>query len=186
MLGIIDRSYFIKVPSMDDVIVGVTGHRPPKLGGYSPEARTKLTRFAARWLTSRAAPDQVITGMALGWDTAVAQACDAMGIPFIAAVPFEGQESRWQDDQQAEYRRLLDKAVKIAYISPGPYAPELMHIRNEWMVDNSTEMAALWDGSMDGGTAHCVSYIKRVVKPWVNLWPEWTAFSPRGSLKPLD
>lgn len=172
---------------MPDLIVGVTGHRPPKTGGYSPQAKTKLTRFAARWLTSRALPDEVITGMALGWDTAVAQACDALGVPFIAAVPFEGQESRWQEPDQAEYRRLLYQATKVAYISPGPYSPELMQIRNEWMVDQSTEMAALWDGST-GGTGNCVSYIEQIGKPWKNLWPEWLAFNsqPARSFKDDD
>lgn len=173
---------------MDEIIIGVTGHRPPKLGGYTPDAKIRLQRFASRWLTSKAVPDQVIVGMAQGWDTAVAQACDALGVPFIAAVPFEGQEGRWPDEAQAEYRRLLDKAVKVAYISPGPYSPELMQIRNEWMVDQSTEMAALWDGSQDGGTANCVRYIKQTEKPWTNLWDRWQSFlqAQPASFKPVD
>lgn len=172
---------------MDDITVGVTGHRPPKLGGYSPEAKIKLQRFATRWLTSRAIPDRIITGMAQGWDTAVAQACDAMGIPFIAAVPFEGQESQWPEEAQVEYHRLLYQAAKVAYISSGPYDPTMMQVRNEWMVDQSTEMAALWDGS-GGGTGNCVRYVQQVQRPWVNLWDQWQAFlaAPPSKMKPVD
>ena len=43
----------------------------------------------------RARPDAVISGMALGWDQAVARATADLGIPWVAAITFEGQESKW-------------------------------------------------------------------------------------------
>lgn len=125
-------------------IVGVTGHRPPKLGGYSVEAMQRLTLFAAQWLRD-SRPGIVITGMAQGWDTAVAQACADVGVPFIAAVPFSSQDARWPPEARLRYGNLLGLASKVHIVSPGPYEPAKMQIRNEWMADHATEMAALWD-----------------------------------------
>lgn len=70
--------------------IAFTGHRPDKLGGYSPEADRRLVAFARRLvvaLQARYAPERFISGMALGWDMAVAEACASKGLPFIAAVP---------------------------------------------------------------------------------------------------
>jgi len=56
------------------LVVGVTGHRPSKLGTedcYSDETLKKLTKLAYRNL-KQLQPSKVITGMALGWDTGVA------------------------------------------------------------------------------------------------------------------
>ena len=36
-----------------------------------------------------------------------------LGIPFVAAVPFEGQESRWNDQQQGDYQKLLLCASQV-------------------------------------------------------------------------
>lgn len=156
-------------------ILGVTGHRPPKLGGYSAEAQGLLFLFAMGWLES-SRPDHLISGIALGWDAATAEACVALNIPFTAAVPFDGQESRWPQASILVYRRLLQSADKVVCVNPGPYAPWKMQARNEWVVDQSARMAAIWDGTK-GGTANCVAYIEKQQKPWENLWPKWQDFS---------
>ena len=54
-------------------------------------------------------PSEVISGMALGWDMALAQAAINLGIPFIAAVPFIGQENMWIKKTQEYYKELLSK-----------------------------------------------------------------------------
>lgn len=55
------------------IVLGVTGHRPPDLGGYSEEAFKLLTSLARKHI-ERIGPSEVITGMALGWDQACAVA----------------------------------------------------------------------------------------------------------------
>lgn len=155
------------------MILAVTGHRPEKLGGYSREIDDKLLRFAAAFLRD-ADPDKVILGMALGWDQAVARACILLKIPFIAAVPFPGQELRWPEQAQHRYHFLLAHADSVERISQA-YGPGAMQKRNIWMVDRSDEVSALWDGS-SSGTKRCVQYAKGMRKLRENLWGAWTRF----------
>lgn len=156
------------------MIFAATGHRPDKLGGYGPEVSARLTRFAEAYLDLFFRPSSVITGMALGWDTAWAQAAARLRIPFIAAVPFEGQECRWPLGSQQLYRALLEKAKEVVVVSPGGYDPAKMQIRNQWMVDHADLVVALWNGS-SGGTANCVRYAESQGKPIDNVWSAWSS-----------
>lgn len=159
------------------VVHAFTGHRPDKLGGYDLRPRVILGQFACKWLREQK-PDLVISGMALGWDQAVAIAATIVGIPFIAAVPHVGQESPWRPEQQAKYRSLLRKARKVVVVSEGGYSARKMHIRNQWMVNNCTRLVALWNGDLVGGTAGCVRYAADVGRDTVNLWNEWSQVAP--------
>lgn len=93
------------------MVVAGTGHRPNKLGGYSKEAFKKLVDIAEKALR-QVKVTEVISGMALGWDMALAQASINLNIPFIAAVPFKGQEIKWNKEIQIYYQELLEKAKK--------------------------------------------------------------------------
>ncbi len=156
------------------MILAVTGHRPPKLGGYTIEAGERLYRFATRKL-AELDPESVITGMALGFDTAVARACLYLNIPYVAAIPFIGQESQWPLSSQATYEFLLKNAASVEIVTDGGYTAEAMQLRNEWMVDNGTDVGALWNGTA-GGTGNCVKYAEKHHKPVLNFWDEWLEF----------
>lgn len=82
-------------------------------------------------------PSLVITGMAVGFDQAVALACIQSGTPFEAAVPFKGQESIWPEDAQQVYREILEQAQKVTVVSIGTYAAWKMHARNGYMIKNA-------------------------------------------------
>jgi uncharacterized phage-like protein YoqJ len=151
--------------------IAATGHRPDKLGGYSEEVFAKLTSLAEDIIVL-ARPKTVISGMALGWDQAVAQAAVNKGVPFIAAVPFVGQEKKWPVESQERYRRLLNLALAERVVCTGGYAAEKMQTRNEWMVNQSTSVIALWDGS-DGGTKNCVTYAQSQRRMVWNFWRFW-------------
>lgn len=157
-------------------VIAVTGHRPKSLGMWNRGIHDALGAFAMVTLAEKR-PSGVITGMALGWDQAVAVACVRLGIPFVAAVPFEGQESRWNDQQQGDYEKLLLCASQVhivcqRYQVEDGGIPWAMQERNCWMVDNSTRLLALWNGEK-GGTANCVRYAKEGKREIVNVWPEW-------------
>ena len=158
------------------MILAATGHRPEKLGGYDEATYLELRGFALGYIQQRR-PVKVISGMALGWDTAWAAAAVYAGVPFIAAVPFAGQESRWPGPSQARYHALLAKASEVVIVCPGGYSAQAMQRRNEWMVDRCDEVIALWDGSA-GGTGNCVRYARKVGRPVVNLWNEWSLIGP--------
>jgi len=151
----------------------VTGHRPDKLGGYGPSANAALIRFAETQLALRRSMiAEVITGMALGWDQAIAEAALALGIPIIAAVPFAGQDAKWQEGARDRYLEILKLASEVVIVSPGGYSPEKMHLRNRWMVDRAQTVLALWDGS-NGGTCNAVRYAYSKGVTTANLWPFW-------------
>lgn len=151
--------------------VAATGHRPDKLGGYARLVEDALRNLALDVLQCER-PDAAISGMALGWDTAFAEAAVTLAIPLIAAVPFAGQESRWPPASQVRYRNLIAQASRVVIVCEGGYAPWAMQKRNGWMVDNCGRLFALWDGTT-GGTANCVAYARCVGRETLNLWPVW-------------
>ena len=144
------------------MIVCGTGHRPDKLGGYSDEVLERAIAVAEESIVGY---DTVISGMALGWDTALAIAAVNKGIPFIAAVPFLGYEARWSADSQNIFNNLLDLASKVVIVCDGDYGVWKLQKRNEWMVDNSDVVLALWDGS-SGGTSNCIRYATKKAKAY--------------------
>ena len=154
------------------MIVAATGHRPERLGGYGPEAFARLVQIAAEYLAD-VCPEMVISGMALGWDMAVAVAALSSGFKLTAALPCDGQDAVWPDEPREMHRQLIAAAAKVETVSPGPYEPRKMFVRNNWMVDRCDLLIAMWDGG-NGGTAGCVSYAIKTGRPWVNLWHRYS------------
>lgn len=153
------------------MILGVAGHRPQKIN----TTHLKLRTFA-QTVMAELRPAKVITGMAVGWDQACAEAAHDLGIPFIAAVPFEGQESRWPGPAQATYWWLLGQAAEVVHVSTPGYSVEKMYKRNRWVIGKSDKLAALYDGLNDSGTAHAVQFAERAGVPVIQLWDRWLAY----------
>ena len=63
---------------------------------------------------------------------------------------------------------------EIVIVSQGGYSGEKMLLRDEYIVDNSKIILALWDGGASGGTAHTVKYAKKKKLDIVNVWSDWT------------
>lgn len=154
-----------------------TGHRLDKLGGYKPSAQRCLKALARDVLIENPC-ELAIVGMALGWDQAVAEACVDLKVPFLAAVPFEGQESRWPAESQKRYRDLLQCAfaVEIVSVASVPVGAA-MQLRNQFMVDRCQRLIALWDGST-GGTANCIRYAESKGVPILNTWERYSSNLP--------
>lgn len=157
----------MKGPAWD---VCFTGHRPQALGGYDPDSPVNrhvrgLLRASLEILHGQGFRS-FVSGMAQGVDQWAAQevldlkSCDA-SVRLIAAVPFEGQDALWPAPARKAYADLVEKADEVHLVAPGPYAPWKMMVRNEWMVDRSRVVLAVWDGRDHGGTASCVSYAMR-------------------------
>lgn len=151
-------------------ILAATGHRPEAIGGYGKVPL--LVEFAIRIL-QRLAPGKVILGMALGWDTAIAMGCIRLDIPFVAAVPFKGQESIWPKESQRTYHNVLECASEVVIVCKGGFDSWKLRRRNEWMVDHATSLLALYNGGKSGGTYNCVKYAESKSIPMLNVWEEW-------------
>ena len=182
-------------------IVAGTGHRPDKLGGYGKVAQGKVFEMAKKALKdslelAKDRPLKLISGMALGWDQALALAAVELEIPFCAAVPMRGFQQRWPAESQSFYFELLKEAAKVVYVDevedikyqrlngfvpPGLYSVQKMQTRNVWMVDKCHHVVALWDGSA-GGTKNCLDYVRGCGKPWRNYYSEFSGASSQMKL----
>ena len=153
--------------------LGVTGHRPQHL---TPRAIPGVHGFlrGAVCEMKRLHPDvRGMSGMALGVDTWFVEACIAEGVPYIAAVPFEGQERRWPMEAQRYYHQLLRGAAEVRVLGDPPDsardASELLLGRNVWMSEQLTHALAVWiQSKTSGGTAHGVKSFK------LKRLPLWT------------
>jgi uncharacterized phage-like protein YoqJ len=149
------------------VILAVTGHRPDKLwvgnwSGYDARNPLRLWIYEQMKAYLRALqPTYTITGMAIGVDQDFAACCIELQIPFIAAVPFVGQENQWPLTSRMQYQDVLKAAREVVVVCEGGYERWKMQARNEWNVDHSDKLLAVFDGSQ-GGTANTVNYADRI------------------------
>lgn len=152
-------------------IIAGTGHRPGKLGN-DPLLLNRLTDLAMEYLGSEA-PNKVITGMALGWDIALAIAAIKLEIHVMAAIPFKDQNLLWKNKDKILYNNILSKCTDKKIICDGGYSASKLMIRNKYMVDNATKIVALYDGISAGGTANCIKYAVSRNIPIDNMWERY-------------
>lgn len=163
-------------------IISFTGHRPNSLGGYNVNDPLNLKIIAA---LQEAIVKQIqkgnkrfISGGALGVDQWAAVAVlhaktrlHQKDVHLTIARPFPEQDAVWPNRSKDEFRRICKMADVVTDVSPGPYAAWKMQKRNEWMVDNSDIVIAVFNGSA-GGTANCVNYAKQKGKEIILINPK--------------
>ena len=153
-------------------VVAFTGHRPNKIGGYVVPNPTFTKIYQSMEETiERINPSKIISGMALGVDQWAADIAQNRGIPFIAAVPFLHQESKWPIQSQQLFNTLLELAEEVVIVSPGGYSAHKMQVRNEWMVDHCDILVAVWNGEPYGGTYNCITYAEEHNKTIIRINP---------------
>ena len=157
------------------MILGFTGHRPASLPGSYSDRTNRALLNTADFILAQYKPTKVISGMALGWDMAVAQSAINRGIGLIAAVPFRSQFSKWPKTSQDKYQKLITLADRIEIISLGNYSLQAMQLRNQWIVDRCDRLIALWHQGK-GGTKNCVDYALAVNRPTFNCWATFKYF----------
>jgi len=139
-----------------------TGHRPEKLN--APE---KVVCEALEQEIRRAIADGLtvfISGMARGVDIWAAEIVlrlrdSGMPIRLICASPYQGFEQGWSTDWQKRYNAILATADLVRFICPG-YSRSCFQIRNEWMVNHSARVIAVYNGEK-GGTRNTIEYAER-------------------------
>lgn len=102
-----------------------------------------------------------IAGGAIGFDTIAAEIINAkkregMNIRLQLALPCREQDKFWSKKQKAFYRKTLNDADNIIYVSDN-YFDGCMQMRNRFMVDNARYcICYLTEDS--GGTYNTVNY----------------------------
>ena len=150
-----------------------TGHRPNKCGkNYEEYFNGELENqknMCIDYLTEKKMSNiKIISGMAQGFDTALALAAIELDLPLIAAIPCVNQSSRWTGQSKEIYEFILDEADE-KYILAEKYSVLCMMNRNAWMVDRCDEVLAYWNRKKKGGTYNCVTYAKKKGVTVVNL-----------------
>lgn len=156
------------------MILAATGHRPNKLNNEyngGPVSEWIREKFHDLFDSFVYMPEKIISGMALGVDTIWAKFGLEVGVPVLAAIPFEGQEKAWPKSSQNQYWEILNNPRVSKYIvCDTGYASWKMQKRNIWMVDNCDKLVAVWDGS-SGGTGNCVKYAESAGKEIIRINP---------------
>lgn len=154
----------------------ITGHGPNKMYGYDIYNKkwTKLKEKFKKLLVKNNC-DEAITGMALGVDTVFALAAlelreEGNEIKLHCAIPCRNQSCKWNKGSVVLYNYILSKADIVKLVSDEEYKPWLMQKRNEYMIDLSDKVIAVWDGSK-GGTFNCVSYAEKCNKEIIRIFP---------------
>jgi hypothetical protein len=161
-------------PSDDSLIISVTGHRPHRLPcGYdiTHEFWNDVVESTYDYLYFRRdCVNYVRTGMALGFDQAVARICIDLRIPFRAYVPFPTYYAKWPLPSRTAYHDILRSASKVIYAHKR-YTPKAYKHRNHMLVCGSDRLLHLFDGQPDGGTFHAINCAIEYSVPMVDMWP---------------
>ena len=159
-------------------IICFTGHRPASLGwGYDyTDSRWVALKNRIKETLIDINCTHAISGMALGVDTVAALAVlelksEGRNIWLGCAIPCQKHSSRWTNESKKLYDSILSLADKVHLVSDSPYSASLMQIRNEFMVDKSDLVIAVYNGNKSGGTANCVRYAKSVGKEIIIINP---------------
>lgn len=164
------------------MIVAGTGHRPPRLGlGYTAQDNELLRAFAREGLVrlqelTRQPITELVSGMAQGWDQALAEAALDLALPVVCAIAFEGMDKKWPREARERYSHILARAAWIYPVCERPAAHWKFIKRDEWMVNRCDFLLALYDGGPErSGTGLTVAYAHRQGKSVRNLWSAWLA-----------
>lgn len=152
-----------------DEILAVTGYRPNKCSwGYNEEdsrCYAMKERLKARLIQAFDDGYKVVmTGMALGYDTIVAEMVLQLKkfypkVKLFGALPCENQDALWRDNQKVRYKKILKQLDGTRCICKEYTGAECMLERNYFMVDSCSMLIALYDGK-PGGTQKTVNYAK--------------------------
>ena len=139
-----------------------TGHRPEKLSRTERAIKSDLKKEIKPAIKDGCTV--YLTGMARGTDLWAAEIVLALrkrnkDLKLICAIPYEGFELRWSEQWQTLYRQVLAEADLVKVIGKG-YHPGIFQIRNEWMVDRSSRVIAVYNGQ-PGGTRNTICYADR-------------------------
>lgn len=142
-----------------DETVCFTGHRSQKLPwGYneSDERCIKMRETAKEKIEFAISNGykNFISGMALGFDMISAELVLELKktyphIKLICALPCKNQYKKWSDEQKQRYKNILKQADIIRYVSE-EYTVTCMLERNDYMLNNSSLVIALYNGRGGG------------------------------------
>ena len=155
----------------------ITGNRPEKFPfDYKSGASIEMTAYAAciRKLAFdylNAGYDHFIFGMARGVDIDFGKEIvrykttfdKFKNVKIEAAIPYRGQEARYDNLSRKKFKYRIENSGKITYIAD-EYSRESYLKRDRYMVDNADFVLAIWNGVREGGTYYTIRYAEEKQK----------------------
>ena len=153
---------------MSAYIACFTGHRPQKLpwGFNENDERFIDMKNRTKVIIENAIKNGYHTflcGMALGFDMMCAELVLELKkiyphIKLIGAIPCRNQSCKWNSIQKQRYNKILTQLDDIRCIYE-EYIDGCMQERNDYMINNSSLVIALYDGK-GGGTGYTIKRAK--------------------------
>ena len=152
-----------------------TGHRPEKLSLSEAEVKSLLEKAIDTAIENGFTT--FITGMAPGVDIWAAEIVlekkkHNAALHLICAVPHPGFEKRKTKYEEERYKKIIDNADYTQMICDY-YFRACYQRRNEFMVDHSNLVIAVWNGEKSG-TKNTIDYAERKGVKVVSVWGKYT------------
>lgn len=159
-----------------------TGHRPESLSFKTNEEHPdcvrlkELLRQEIERLVTENGVKHFISGMALGTDLMAAGLVLELKekhpqITLESAIPYEEQAIKWTVPQREQYYEIAsrcDKSITLQTV----YTPDCMKKRNQYMVDHSAYVLAVWSGILRSGTGQTVRLAKDLGRQIIVINPK--------------
>ena len=157
-----------------------TGHRPNKLPWRYNEKAPRCIALQKKLVEQIAALadngyTHFLSGMALGVDCWCSQiALDLRernpALKLHCLLPCEGQEAKWPASSQKRYHAILERADSIVYVNR-EYNDKCMLERDRALVQSSSLLLAVYDGSFRSGTGATVRYARKLGRELIVIDP---------------
>ena len=139
-----------------------TGHRPEKINCSEKKIKAWLEMEIRKSVSN--GQNVFISGMARGTDIWAAEVVlkvreEMQNVKLICASPYPNFEDRWSEEWKKRYQSIMEKADYVQFINKEYYL-SCFQARNEWMVDRSSKVIAIYNGS-SGGTRNTLIYAKK-------------------------
>ncbi len=114
-----------------------------------------------------------MSGMAEGVDTICAEAVLALkasysDVSLVAVLPYNHKAAGRSATEKKRFFEILENADSVVILQEN-YSPDCYYKRNEYMVDNSDMLFAVYSES--GGTAYTINYAAKKNKP-IKICPQ--------------
>ena len=175
---------------MEKIACAFTGHRPKSFPWKYDESNpdcvllkevlaTQIEALADRGVTD------FLSGMAQGTDLWCSEIVLALkkknpALMLHCILPCKGQESKWTASAQERYHSILAQANEVVYVGQ-EYSRDCMLKQNRYLVNHSSFLLAVYNGTWRSGTGATVRYALKQGREVIIIDPSSRNISHRYS-----
>lgn len=165
---------------MSEIACAFTGHRPKSFPWKNNEADLgcvllkEVLAEQIKLLADRGVTDW-LSGMAQGVDLWAAEIVLDLkeknpALRLHCILPCEGQECKWPTSERERYHSILRQADGVIYVNR-EYHDGCMLERNRYLVEHSSVLLAVYNGTYRSGTGMTVRYAKQLGREVIVIDP---------------